>query len=156
MGKKMMRLFMLLAAAVAVATVTGRAQSAEEDRVIGVWLTAEGKGKVEVYHCGEEFCGRIVWTRDSLKNGKPLVDDKNPNEALRNRPVRGLEIMRAFRYDGDDEWTGGKIYDPESGDEYSAKMMLQEDGTLVLRGYILIPLLGRSETWTRVMSGADK
>ncbi len=139
-----------------VAAGTGRAQTAEADRVIGTWLTAEGKGKIEVYRCGEEFCGRIVWTRDSLKNGKPLVDDKNPDILLRDRPIRGLEIMRDFRYDGDDEWTGGRIYDPENGNTYSAKMTLQEDGTLELRGYVLIPLLGRSETWTRVWDDAER
>lgn len=44
---------------------------------------------------------------------------------------------------------GGKVYDPESGNEYKAKMTLVDNKTLKLRGYILIPLLGRTEVWTR-------
>lgn len=119
------------------------------DAVLGEWLTAEGKARVLLFKCGEEVCGKIVWLKEPMKNGKETVDDKNPDLALRGRPVTGLEILRGFQFDGEDEWTGGKIYDPESGDTYSAKLVLQEDGRLKLRGYVLIPLLGRSEYWTR-------
>jgi uncharacterized protein (DUF2147 family) len=61
----------------------------------------------------------------------------------------GLEILRGFAYDGDNLWKGGKIYDPKSGNDYSAKMTLVDEHTMELRGYVLIPLLGRTETWTR-------
>ena len=46
-------------------------------------------------------------------------------------------------------WTGGFIYDPEKGETYKSNMHLQPDGTLVVRGYIGISWLGRSQVWTR-------
>ncbi len=121
----------------------------EEERILGEWITAEGKAKVLIVRSGETFSGSIVWLKEPEKNGKPVADDKNPDEKLRDRPVLGLQILRDFTYDGDDVWAGGRIYDPESGSDYRAKMTLLEDGTLKLRGYILVPLLGRSELWVR-------
>jgi uncharacterized protein (DUF2147 family) len=68
---------------------------------------------------------------------------------LREQPVLGLRIISDFNYDGEGVWSGGTVYDPESGNDYRGKMTLADDRTLELRGYVLIPLFGRSETWTR-------
>jgi uncharacterized protein (DUF2147 family) len=122
----------------------------ESDEASGLWQTVEGKAVVEVYRCGEEFCGRIVWLKEPQKDGAPVADKENPVDSLRARPVMGLTIMEGFAYDGQREWTGGTIYDPESGDTYSANMILQDERTLELRGYVLIPFFGRSEIWTRL------
>ena len=125
-------------------------QAGESDEAAGLWQTGEGKAVMEVYLCGQDLCGRILWLKEPLKDGAPVVDDKNPEDSLRSRPVLGLNVMEDFAYDGEREWTGGTIYDPESGDTYSAKMILRDENTLELRGYILIPLFGRSEIWTRL------
>ena len=128
-----------------------RAQDTQTDTtsIVGVWLTAEGKAKVEISRTGDAFAGKIIWLKEPDEDGKPKVDKKNPDEKLRQRPVIGLEIVYGFTYDGDNVWSGGKVYDPESGNEYKAKMTLLDDKALKLRGYILVPLLGRSEIWTR-------
>lgn len=142
----------LLAIALAFPAIAGNArgpQSGESDAILGEWLTAEGKAKVQIYRCDTLYCGKIVWLKEPVKNGREVVDDKNPDPALQNKPVIGLVIVREFTYDGDGEWTGGKVYDPETGDTYSGKMTLKDPHTLRLRGYILIPLLGRTEVWTR-------
>ena len=119
-------------------------------RILGQWFTAEGESKIEIYRCDSvTYCGRIVWLRDPLKDGKPVVDDKNPEDTLRSRPVLGLELLRGFRYKGDGVWGSGKIYDPKSGNDYSAKMTMVDQDNLDLRGYVVIPLFGRTEHWTR-------
>lgn len=119
-------------------------------RILGQWLTAEGESKIEIYRCDSvTYCGKIVWLRDPLKDGKPVVDDKNPEDSLRSQPVLGLELLRGFRYKGDDVWGSGKIYDPKSGNDYSAKMTLVDSTNLDLRGYVVIPLFGRTEHWVR-------
>jgi uncharacterized protein (DUF2147 family) len=47
-------------------------------------------------------------------------------------------------------WEGGQILDPDNGKIYRCKMHLEKDGKeLVVRGYIGISLLGRSQTWVR-------
>ncbi len=147
---RILRTALAVAALWSCLSITARAQVAGgADAILGEWLTADGKAKVLIYQCEKLYCGKIVWLKEPVKNGKEAVDDKNPDEKLRAQPVLGLVIVRGFEFDGDNEWTGGKVYDPESGNTYSGKMALLEDGTLKLRGYVLIPLFGRSEVWTR-------
>ncbi len=132
------------------APAQGQDSIREDDRILGLWLTADAKAHVEVDTASESYCGKIVWLKEPEKNGKPVVDDQNPDEQLRSRPVLGLEIMRGFVYDGDNSWVDGRVYDPESGNEYRGKLELVDENTMELRGYVLIPLFGRTETWTRV------
>jgi uncharacterized protein (DUF2147 family) len=60
-------------------------------------------------------------------------------------------LLRDFRYDGDNVWTDGTIYDPESGNDYSCKITMEKPTHLQVRGYIGISLFGRTEVWTRVV-----
>lgn len=129
--------------------LTAQVDTTAANAVLGEWLTAEGTSRILIYKSGEEFFGKISWLKEPEKDGKPRVDEKNPEERLRSEPLLGLVILRGFTFDGDDTWKGGKIYDPKSGNDYSAKMTLADPRTLNLRGYILVPLFGRTETWTK-------
>jgi uncharacterized protein (DUF2147 family) len=131
------------------APVVAQVDSAMANAILGEWLTGEKTSKILIYKDGDEYLGKISWLKEPERDGKPRVDEKNPEERLRTQPLMGLVILRGFTFDGEDAWTGGKIYDPKSGNDYSAKMTLADPKTLNLRGYILIPLLGRTETWTR-------
>ena len=122
----------------------------EEDAIVGTWLTADGKARIQISRTDAIYWGKIVWLREPLKEGKPVVDTKNPDEKLQSQPVLGMTLMRGFEYDGDHVWSGGKVYDPDSGNDYSGKITLVNDSTLDLRGYVLVPLFGRTETWTRL------
>jgi uncharacterized protein (DUF2147 family) len=125
-------------------------QDRDRDKILGAWLTAGGESKVEIYRCDSvTYCGKIIWLRDPLKEGKAVTDDKNPEDSLKSRTVLGLQILRGFTYAGDRVWSGGKIYDPKSGNDYSAKMTLVDEQNLDLRGFVVIPLFGRTEKWTR-------
>lgn len=87
--------------------------------------------------------------------GKPKTDVRNPYPALRSRPIQGLQIINGFRPDGGAVWTGASIYNPEDGEIYHCKATISDDGkTLTVRGYIGVPLLGKSQVWTRVESPA--
>ncbi len=125
-------------------------QDRDREGILGTWLTAGGESRVEIYRCDSvTYCGKIIWLRDPLKEGEPVTDDKNPEDSLKSRPVLGLQILRGFTYAGDRLWSGGKIYDPKSGNDYSAKMTLVDEQNLDLRGFVVIPLFGRTEKWTR-------
>jgi uncharacterized protein (DUF2147 family) len=134
-------------------TARAQANTNEMDRILGLWLTSEGKAHIEVYKCDERYCGKIVWLKEPDENGKPKVDTENPVDSLRGQPILGMRMMYGFTYDEDNEWTGGRAYDPRSGSTYHAKLRLQDNDTMELRGYILVPLFGRTETWTRVKGG---
>ena len=67
-----------------------------------------------------------------------------------NKPIIGLNVINGLKHKNGDNYEGGKILDPNSGKIYSLKAKLSSNGKkLVLRGYIGIAALGRSQTWIR-------
>jgi uncharacterized protein (DUF2147 family) len=66
-----------------------------------------------------------------------------------NQPVVGMTIMWDVKKDND-QWDGGHILDPNNGKTYKVKLKLKDDGQkLDVRGYVGMPLLGRTQTWIR-------
>lgn len=66
-----------------------------------------------------------------------------------NQRVVGMTIMWGVRKDGD-QWDGGQILDPNNGKTYKVRLKLTDNGQkLDVRGYIGMPLLGRTQTWIR-------
>ncbi len=121
----------------------------------GLWHAEGGAAQVEVSECGEELCGRVVWLRSPFdENGCDLRDRYNPDPALRDRAVVGLEVLRGLGTDGENVWSGGTIYDPASGNTYRCTLRVEGENRLRLRGYLGIPLIGRTTTWIRV--GAER
>ena len=101
------------------------------DPAFGTWLTANGRAIVEIGPCdgGDEACGRIVWTAGQGGTcGRGMLAD-----LARAAPGR---------------WTGGTLTDPRDGTRYSAEIRAEGD-RLTLRGYVGLPLFGRSQIWTR-------
>lgn len=67
----------------------------------------------------------------------------------KNAPVIGLVILNGLTKDGD-EYVGGQILDPDNGKVYRSNVRLIDSGKkLSVRGYIGVPMLGRSQTWLR-------
>ncbi len=127
-------------------------QSLTADAVLGTWRTGKGNGQVMIYRNGNAFDGRIVWLKEpnDPATGLPRTDRNNPEPSLRNRPLLGLVNAWGFRFDGRQEWEGGRIYDPESGNQYRCYLKLRDANTLLVRGYVGVSLFGRTDTWTRV------
>jgi uncharacterized protein (DUF2147 family) len=128
----------------------GTGFAAPAQNVTGWWLDQSGRAGIFIAPCGAALCGAIKWLRNPLDAaGQPRADIHNQDTALRTRPLCGLPMLDSFAPDGNGGWQGGHIYDPENGKTYKSVMHLAADGTLHVRGYIGIPLLGRSEIWTR-------
>jgi hypothetical protein len=72
----------------------------------------------------------------------------NPDPKLRARPLCGLRIGEGFVAVDPQHARGGHLYDPQNGRTYRGEMTA-EGNRLRLRGYIGLPIFGRSETWTR-------
>jgi uncharacterized protein (DUF2147 family) len=87
--------------------------------------------------------------------GLPMVDRYNPNPDLRNRSLVGLTFLEGFTYMGDNTWDSGRIYNPENGKFYKARIRLAGSDRLMLRGYWGVSLLGRTETWVRSTGSAN-
>lgn len=139
-----------VAALVFGVTLTLGARGAAADDVSGLWLTEDGKAKIKIEHCDAHLCGNIVWLEKPLtKEGKPKVDKNNPDPTLRERPLIGLQILTGFSAAGEGVWEEGKIYSPSEGDFYNANIAKDGAGRLKLRGYVGIPLFGKTQVWTR-------
>lgn len=114
---------------------------------IGYWRTEESKAKVQIYECGEKkICGKII----TLKEPND-PDTKKPKVDPDGKPMLGMEILKNFSNTDAAHWDGGEIYDPKEGKTYSAEFTLEESGKVMkLRGYVLITLLGKTQTWQRM------
>jgi uncharacterized protein (DUF2147 family) len=124
--------------------------------VLGLWQTNGGDSRLEIFRCGEKICVKIAWLKEpnSIDSkdgpvGKRKVDRKNPDPALRHRPILGLQVMKGLTAKGDNRWGNGSCYDPDTGKSYKCKMHLASPGRLELRGYIGVSLIGRTVILTR-------
>jgi glucans biosynthesis protein C len=136
----------LLAFAIA-ASVQVEAASPE-----GLWYAEGGAATVRVELCGRALCGRVEWLRSPFdENGCVLRDVQNADARLRGRAIEGLEIFNGLEPSPEAEnvWAGGTIYDPTSGRTYRCRLTL-DGNRLYLRGYLGVPVLGRTTTWIRV------
>ena len=124
------------------------------DDIHGLWINNKDVGKqkfaVMVEDCGSKLCGRLYWLKKPLSaSGLPKRDKHNPNEALRDRPLCGLQILTGFQYVSDNTWNSGEIYNPDDGLTFSSTMKLAPEGSLKIRGYVGISLFGKTLEWVR-------
>jgi uncharacterized protein (DUF2147 family) len=126
--------------------------SAEGDKLVGVWEPSHGKAKIKVTKIGEKYYGKIVWLKEpNDEKGNAKVDKNNPDESLRSTPLMGYRILKDFVYKGNNTWEDGTIYDPENGSTYSCVIKLKDDNTMDVRGYIGVSMIGRTDTWKRLV-----
>ncbi len=123
------------------------AEVANGDGILGVWLNAEQDGYIKIYKKAKTFEGIVVGGVNPDDANR--VDINNPDPARRNRSLLGLIILRGFDFNGTNRWTGGQLYDPNNGKTYQGSLELIDGDKLALRGYVGIPLFGRTENWTR-------
>ena len=126
---------------------------AQTDTPVGTWQTIDD-------HTGQpKALVQITQDAGGALNGK-VIKGLNPNDqpdrrctactdARKDQLILGMTIITDMKKDGDG-WDGGQILDPENGKLYKCKMHVEEGGQkLVVRGYIGVALLGRSQTWIR-------
>jgi len=141
------RLWPLLALAWLVLPLPPASAADQAERIVGNWLTEGRDGIIEISRASDgTYQGRIVGGNDPQR-----LDQHNPDESKRSQTVRGQTIVHGMKYDGDGRWTGGSIYDPDSGRTYKCKLELLDANRLQVRGFIGFSLLGRSQVWTRYL-----
>jgi uncharacterized protein (DUF2147 family) len=122
---------------------------------VGLWKTIDDKtggerALVRISESGGVFTGRIekVLAADAVPDAKcdKCEDDR------KDKPMVGLEIVRGVKKaDSDNMWDGGTILDAREGKIYKVRMQPADGGKkLEVRGYVGMPMLGRTQTWIRV------
>lgn len=89
--------------------------------LLGQWYNEEKTSKLDIYTEGDKFYGKIIWleTTTNEDGSSPRVDEFNPEDELKTRPLMELVILKDLQWDADDrKWEEGIIYDPESGNTY--------------------------------------
>ncbi|MEX0582047.1 MAG: DUF2147 domain-containing protein [Sneathiella sp.] len=123
---------------------------AQDMSPVGIWLHENKRIKLEIKSCGDNLCGMLVWFKwPNDADGLPMVDLKNPVQALQTRPLLGMTVLTDLHRADDGTWKGGEIYNPDDGKEYKVKLSIQEDGNLRARVYVFLSLFGETQIWTR-------
>jgi uncharacterized protein (DUF2147 family) len=139
-----------LAGVLLASAVTAMAQA---DSPIGTWQTIDdstGQPKALVQIAQDSsgsLSGKVI--KGLGANDKPDRRCTECTDARKDQLILGMTIINDMKKDGDG-WDQGQILDPENGKVYKCKMHLEDGGNkLVVRGYIGVSLLGRSQTWIR-------
>ncbi|MCP1120238.1 DUF2147 domain-containing protein [Robbsia andropogonis] len=120
---------------------------------IGIWktiddATREPRALIRIYTEPDgSLSGKIIKVLDKDANPEKRCDECTDDR--KNQLIQGLRIIDKMRANGA-IWDQGRILDPENGKLYRCKMSLEDGGRkLIVRGYIGVSLLGRSQTWFR-------
>lgn len=120
---------------------------------VGVWknlddVSGKPKALVRITEKDGVLSGRIE------KLFRPADQEQNPKCAkcpgvAKDQPLVGLMMMWGLKQNGDG-YDGGEILDPANGKVYKSKMRLIDGGKkLDVRGYVGVPMFGRTQTWER-------
>ena len=134
----------------------GVVQADDREEVYGIWATSGTM--IEV---GPAEDGGLSAVIIALKNphwrekdgvgvvGEPKTDLHHPDEALRDRPYIGLEMLSDFQY-RNGKWRG-KLYLPSNGSTWTSTAHLKK-GVLHIRGYVAVPMLGKTQKFEPLAS----
>lgn len=129
-----------------------------QDSPIGLWKTIDdvtGKPKaiVEIWETPDKsLFGRIlkIFPRPGHDQNEICTACEGERH---NKRIVGMIIMENLKRSKENarEWANGIILDPKNGKEYNCMIRLTQNGQkLDTRGYIGLPLFGRTQTWLRV------
>ena len=127
---------------------------AQADKIEGTWYNEDKTSTIDIEKgTNGKYFGEVSWLDEPNENGKPKIDDENPDPKLANRPIMGLTIVKNFKYNSKKKrWDDGTIYDPDNGKTYDCYSWFENGNfnTLYLKGYVAgIKVLGRKTIWTR-------
>jgi uncharacterized protein (DUF2147 family) len=146
-------------AAIAFGIMAGSRAAYAQDTAPSIWFNAEQGWVVEARMCGAELCSHLVGFRVVHPHppGYIPLDENNTDSRLRGRPLCGVQLIGGFdpAKRKNNRLEGGWVYDPETGGTYSAILTLVDGNTVKLRGYIGIPLFGRTVTLHREADATD-
>lgn len=118
--------------------------------VTGKWKTiddktGDAKSVVEIFELNGKIYGKII---DIYNESKRNAKCEKCSGEDKNKQVLGLTIIKGLSKDGD-EFSGGKITDPQTGSTYKCILKLKTKDKLEVRGYMGISIMGRSQFWVR-------
>ena len=115
--------------------------------MVGTWLTASHHEMAIYKKEGRYFAKPVL---DFGDKGK--LDSHNPDEKLRNRSLAEVDILKDLEYTGKNRWKHGTVCLPGNGKTYHCTIKMKSDDKIKVRGFVKVPLFGKTETCTRISS----
>lgn len=143
-----------IAIAIAIAALAWLAVPAfAQDTPVGLWKTIDDDGKtVKTLIRIIESNGVLSGIIEKLLDPNATTVCAKCTDDRKGKPVVGMTMIRGIRHNTADAalWDGGEVLDPENGSTYRLRLRPIDGGRkLEVRGYIGVPMLGRSQTWVR-------
>lgn len=130
------------------------AQAEPSNPIVGTWETVDDqtqqvKSLVELSSDGQVVTGKVVKILDAKAD--PDARCHLCQGALHDKPILGMTFLWGLRPNdaARRSWEHGTVLDPSNGKEYRCRVRLLDDGRLEIRGFVGVPLFGRSQTWHR-------
>ena len=129
----------------------GLAYAQISDPAIGTWKTIDDKTNqpaslIKIEEINGQLEGTIIKTFPR-PNETPLITCNLCKDDRKDKPIIGMKIMTDLKRDSAGAWSGGTILDPKEGEIYKVKLSTEDGKKMDVRGYIGIPLLGRTQVW---------
>jgi uncharacterized protein (DUF2147 family) len=125
---------------------------AGQNKFVGTWQNfddEDGKPKshIEIKEENGKLSAKVI---KLLPNAKLKVCSSCTG-ANKNKPIEGMHILTGMKKLSDTEYGEGEILNPKNGKLYSCTMTLDKGGKrLKVRGYIGVPVLGKTQYWEKV------
>jgi len=128
----------------------GNAYAQNLDAITGNWTTFDdGTNQPAAIVQISEKNGLFFGVITKLLDPKAPLNCDKCQDFRKGKPLVGMEILSGLKKTGD-QYVGGFILDPDEGEIYKVEMRFKDGGNkLDVRGYVGIPLLGRTQTWNR-------
>ena len=123
---------------------SGFAQS-NADEILGYYMSPEKNSIFKLYKEGDKYFGKMVWMKRPER-----LDTLNPDKSKRNQKILGSVIGWDFVHVGKNSWSKGYIYDANKGKIYKSHITRDKHGNLLLRGFIGVSAIGKTEYFVKV------
>lgn len=147
----MKRLAAIITAILSVALFSTASAQQDADRILGVFNVVKGQEVSKVRftkNSDGSYKGQVIWVKNPKdKNGNVRTDHRNPDAAKRSTPADQIVLIEKVTYENG-EWKNGKIYDPTNGKSYKVVMNFDENGVLIVKGFL--GPFSQKFRWTRL------
>jgi uncharacterized protein (DUF2147 family) len=111
------------------------------DGLTGLWLTQDHDGIIKISTCEGGLCAEIAGVILDHPTDATPADFHGVSHCH-------LKLITDAKPVAPNLWKG-HILDPRNGSIYGVELSLDRNKNLAVRGFLGIPLLGETQTWTR-------
>jgi uncharacterized protein (DUF2147 family) len=122
----------------------------KSDDLLGLWLDESHKLIVETYKVENQYFAKVRWFENENKRIEKFSEKGLPKSKWLN-----YKVMENFKFNGE-IWKDGVIHQIKTGHTYDATIEMKSKNLIVVRGYVLVTLLGENVSFSRYTANLPK